>query len=277
MVVRLTSEQWLNGKIITANKKVVDGYVGIHTHEFYEMEYITSGSGIYMVNGTEYPAKPGTLFFMTPVDFHDVSAKNMERFSIRFSVNVCNPQYHSVLTARNMPVAMQIKEADKKVFEVWAEELVANVADDTFASLIINCIIAKINSITIKNSKPYMSPAGMAELYILAKFKDNPSLNEVAEYVGLAPSYFSALFKKTTGKNFREYVDNLRFEYAGKLLAFSDMTVSQICIESGFDEYTNFMRRFKNHFGVSPGKYREKYKDRNSEKQSVMADFTLVR
>ena len=44
----------------------------LHWHEFYEMSFILAGTGVNSVNGTEQPLGPGSIFFLTPVDFHAI-------------------------------------------------------------------------------------------------------------------------------------------------------------------------------------------------------------
>ena len=73
----------------------------------------------------------------------------------------------------------------------------------------------------------------------------------------LSESHFSRKFLEETGKNFKEYLNNIRYDYARKLLVYSDMTVLQICSECGFDDYPNFVRRFKMKTGSSPTEYRK--------------------
>ncbi len=74
----------------------------------------------------------------------------------------------------------------------------------------------------------------------------------VAEHVNLTPAYFSNFFKKNKGESFKSYLSRLRMEYAKKLVQFSDMTMLEICGESGFNDYANFERRFKKIYGESP-------------------------
>lgn len=276
-MIRLMSENWIDNGFISANRKTIENYVPVHTHEFYEIEYIVSGEGTYTINGTEYDAVPGTLFFMTPIEFHDVSTNGIDRYCIRFTINTFQQGYMTTLTSENSLTSIKIKESDKEYFEVMFKELVQNSANEKFAISLLNCIIAKISAAYCKTSNKKLSPISMAELYILNNFKNNISLKEVAEYAGFAPSYFSALFKKTTGKTVKEYIDKLRFEYACKLLGFSDMAVNCVCNESGFDDYTNFTRRFKMHFGVSPGRYREENAGKHINKNESQTGFVLVR
>ena len=94
------------------------------------------------------------------------------------------------------------------------------------------------------------------QFYIINHFREKVTLEDVARYAGLTPAYASAVFKKEMATNFKRYLNNLRFSYAKNLLTCSDMSVTQICGECGFEDYPNFIRRFKKHFGMTPSDMR---------------------
>ena len=96
------------------------------------------------------------------------------------------------------------------------------------------------------------------QFYIINHFREKVTLEDVAKYVGLTPTYASAVFKKEMDTNFKKYLNDLRFSYAKKLLTCSDMSVTQICGECGFEDYPNFIRRFRERFGMSPSQVRQK-------------------
>ena len=109
----------------------------------------------------------------------------------------------------------------------------------------------------VEESKPYISSA---IAYMLENFRYGISLESVAKKVGVSKAYLSDCFKKQTGTNFSSYLDDLRFSYAITMLSFTDMSVTDICSASGFDDYTNFLRRFKKRYGLAPLKYRKEHK-----------------
>ncbi len=75
---------------------------------------------------------------------------------------------------------------------------------------------------------------------------------------------FSRFFKKNTGKAFVPYVNELRVGLACQKLIETDASISEICFESGFNNLSNFNRRFKEVKGVSPRELRAQYRDRLS-------------
>ncbi len=89
-------------------------------------------------------------------------------------------------------------------------------------------------------------------------YKQNITLNEVANIVGVTPSYLSRVFKKETGINFIDYLNNIRIEEAKLLLSESDMKVLEVSERVGFNSTEYFTRIFKKHTGESPLHFRTK-------------------
>jgi AraC-like DNA-binding protein len=81
-------------------------------------------------------------------------------------------------------------------------------------------------------------------------------LAEAATLCGLSPTYFSRLFAKTFGAGFIAYQTRHRLQQAARLLARSDLPVSQIGYRFGFQSHAYFTQCFKAVFGVAPSAHR---------------------
>ncbi|MBR6319223.1 MAG: AraC family transcriptional regulator [Prevotella sp.] len=81
---------------------------------------------------------------------------------------------------------------------------------------------------------------------------------EVAAYVGYSVSYFSALFKRTTGQSPIGYFNRLKIEVACQMLATTDIQVNQLCFKVGIDDPYYFSRLFSRQMGCSPVEYRRR-------------------
>ncbi|KNC16845.1 MULTISPECIES: AraC family transcriptional regulator [Pseudomonas] len=92
--------------------------------------------------------------------------------------------------------------------------------------------------------------------YIFAHYARELSLEEVAAYLGMKPTYFSRVFKQATGRCFVEFVNRLRISKSCELLADGDRPVTDVCFESGFNNISNFNRRFQQLKGMTPSHYR---------------------
>lgn len=254
---KFTKNRFIENGYISATKKHENTFVDTHFHDFFELEFIISGSGSYIIDGTAYDIEAGDLFFLTPLNFHTVEISNAELYNVMFSGNICSGTFLKNLT-KNAPVALKTNGHTRQFFEVILDELCHNSDNTDLAITMLNAIIAKLESeISHNEKKNTLTSIGKAELYILNNFRNELTLEDAAREAALAPTYFSRRFKTETGTNFKTYLNNMRFEYAKRLLEHTDMTVMQICSECGWNDYPNFIRRFRQNTGLYPAQYRK--------------------
>ncbi len=84
---------------------------------------------------------------------------------------------------------------------------------------------------------------------------------DVASHCGLSYSYFSRIFKKIMHKSFNEYLNYVRLTEAERLLAGTELEITEIALETGFSSTSYFIDKFKKQFGVTPKQFRIKYKN----------------
>ncbi|TCP30934.1 AraC family two component transcriptional regulator [Scopulibacillus darangshiensis] len=92
-------------------------------------------------------------------------------------------------------------------------------------------------------------------------------LQEVADHVGMSPSYYSHLMTQTKGETFREILTAIRVNKARRLLAETTMTVQEITERIGFADPNYFSRVFKKETGQTPRVYRQREKSKESRKK----------
>jgi len=95
--------------------------------------------------------------------------------------------------------------------------------------------------------------------YIMNNFQEDISLLSVADVAHMSPSAFSRYFKSRIRKPFRQFVIELRVGYACKLLMTEDVTVTDVCYQSGFHNLSNFNQQFKKITGLTPKQYQLTY------------------
>lgn len=99
-----------------------------------------------------------------------------------------------------------------------------------------------------------------AEEYVAKEYCDpNISLISVAKHVGMSSAHFSTIFSQTVGKTFINYLTSMRIEKAKELLAHTDMKLSAIAMEIGYNEPNYFSHVFKKNEGISPKEYRSRF------------------
>lgn len=92
-------------------------------------------------------------------------------------------------------------------------------------------------------------------------YLDGLTRESLAEQFNITPTHLSRLFKVEGDTSFSTMLRNLRLEHAAMLLKNSDLSIDEIADESCYKSSSNFITKFKQYFGVSPGKYRLQYSE----------------
>ena len=82
------------------------------------------------------------------------------------------------------------------------------------------------------------------------------SLNVIAGYIGVSPSYFSSIFKQETGRSFVEYLTKVRIDKACELLKCTTLRTAEIGEKVGYNDPHYFSAIFKKVMGVSPKEFK---------------------
>jgi two-component system response regulator YesN len=93
--------------------------------------------------------------------------------------------------------------------------------------------------------------------YLAEHFREDVDRDDVAAVSFISPNYLSKKFRDETGMNLREYINHLRINEAKRLLLSTNMTISEVAGELGYDNSSYFSTVFKKICGVSPVKWRE--------------------
>jgi len=94
--------------------------------------------------------------------------------------------------------------------------------------------------------------------FTMKEYYRNISLEEVSGLASMTPNAFCRYFKQRTRKTYVNFLNEIRISNASKLLGSSDLTISQICYQSGFNNLSHFNRNFKKIQGCSPSEYSKK-------------------
>ncbi len=135
---------------------------------------------------------------------------------------------------------------------------------------LINCVYMENTSLQQKN--PLVSDRLIPLLdYIDQNLDSDLSLDTLEETFHISKYHLSRLFKRNFGNTIHDYIIYKRISLAKELLADGE-SVATACSRSGFVDYSNFLRRFRQTVGVSPGKYKTKGVD--ASKRTVTEGIT---
>ncbi len=271
---RYTKEDYINWENnIYIEKKFVEKSCPIHWHDHYEIEYIVSGSGKQVLNGIEYPLSAGMIHFLTPTDFHEIIVDSkLEIIKFNFREENVDSFILSTLIGLCGNTSINFQGEEKKTIESLIEMSLKHTGlykDSAYFSHMIKklleCILLDIiehlgasehrieNSVSENNIQKVL-------LYIHKHFKEPLELGTAADMVHYTPQHLSKLFHRTMGITFKEYITNLRMNYASQLILNTQMEIVEISRESGFGTRQNFTKEFKRFYLCSPSEYRTKNK-----------------
>lgn len=129
-------------------------------------------------------------------------------------------------------------------------------------------MMAATDNYTVLNASGYMLETKVEDNdrinrvfnFVKEAYQQPISLDDVSMLINMTPSSFCKYFKKITRKTFVQFVTEYRLIHAAKLLHESNMGVSDICYECGFNNYSHFTKKFKTMMGKTPLHYRNELK-----------------
>ncbi|MCJ8009013.1 helix-turn-helix domain-containing protein [Lederbergia wuyishanensis] len=125
--------------------------------------------------------------------------------------------------------------------QIWFEEVMTNISSN-LQDKRENKNVEVINTLTE---------------YIHNNFREPISLQILSDIVYMNSHYLSKLFKDVTGKNFSDYLLDIRLKEAMTMLKATSKNIVDIASETGFGHKQNFIRNFKKHTGLTPTEYRK--------------------
>lgn len=91
--------------------------------------------------------------------------------------------------------------------------------------------------------------------------ENDPSLPQMANFVGYSEYYCSAKFHEYVGVPFKEYVFKRKLSCAARELVHTNRRIIEIAMQFGFSSHEAFARSFKKAYGYSPGQCRKRQSD----------------
>lgn len=231
------------------------------------------------VDNRSYHVLPGEILIIPSGALHSLRApQNGNRFIYLFDVSSIAAlhgfsQIESIFT----PPQCISKASHPQIYDD-AYQLLMQIRNEYFGekdfaeltifSLLLNLFVLigtnHINSLNFFSSmrpskqKAYINKFNTVMEYIDANYMSDLSLDAVAAAAGFSKFHFSRLFKQYTGFTFCDYIRHRKIKIAEELLNQSDLSVTEIAMQSGFVSLSTFNRVFRQLKNCSPTEYREK-------------------
>lgn len=256
----------------------------LHCHHEYELVYISKGHGKEFIGDSVKQYKAGELIliganlphlFLSDSTIQQGKETNNLCSILQFPQSIF-PEHmeiikeysfvHSILEKSSHGVCFHSKTLISKVLKIM-KGLEKQTGIDRILSLftILN-LLGKSKDLTLISSLKYTQPLNryipndpisMIYSYLTNNLKKNITLEDIAEYLQMNAASVCRFFKQKTGKTLFQCLNELRVEYACKLLANSNLTIAQISYDSGFNNQSHFNKQFRIVTGQTPTEYKE--------------------
>ncbi len=247
-----------------------------HWHDYFEIEIITSGSLTHKLNNKVYQYNRGDVCLLNYTDFHTHSLNDKNEkvtaYNINFDEYAVSEEILNVILNHSQPLICHFEddELDALVYDINQLQTECNSQDDLLKLPFLSAGFLKVVTLILRKCKIEQfdddidltyTPFCKCVTYIKSHFRENISLKETAKIVGLTPNYLGLLIKKNTGKNFMEYITNMRLVHAENLLKHSCFSIDYISQASGFPSCSYFIKTFKKHHNITPKQYQKQYQN----------------
>ena len=247
--------------------------LNIHTHDCCEVFFCLRGGKNFLINEKVYNVNDGDVFVLNQFEAHKIlfhTDCDVERYVLQLhpdyllnsstkSTNLAKCFYtRSKGAANQLSLSTEEKEYLHSLFLRLKED--HKFGDDVIKNSVMNEILVFLNSVFDKShlSEEYEHDVHLVNAidYINEHITEELSLDSIAKNSFISTNHLCKIFKISLGTTVNKYIVGRRIALAKKCL-HSGMSVSDTAYECGFKDYSNFIRTFTSHVGVSPGKYKK--------------------
>ena len=143
---------------------------------------------------------------------------------------------------------------DTPFFRLEAEGIILQIVAQLIRHFSSSAVIqlADTHFLTIDRIRKVMS-------YVEEHYKENISLQDVSDLLGISKEYFCRFFKKNMGISFLQYLNEVRLSHIYQGLMDTDLPVAELMEENGFSNQKLFNRSFKELYGCTPSSVRKTF------------------
>jgi len=242
-----------------------------HHHDYYEIFRVASGTGWHWCAEREHPLRAGHIVFVRPDDKHgfrtDMSSEPFVFVNVAFSASSWaqlrqrygwqqRPFFSEHST--DPPVTAPDPATDRAAARLFAEMLSQPRTEATLDWFLLS--VARLTEAPIGLVSPAAVPPWMH--HALAQFSRfdaplNQGPAQLARMAGCSEAHLSRSFRTHLGQTPSQWILALRLRRAASLLETTTYAISEVALMAGFENLSNFHRRFRAETGLTPLAYRQ--------------------
>jgi len=271
------SRQQFQVEVFDANRHFAVKYP--HRHDFYEVLYLSKGSGFHVIDGNKYDIQPPCVFFMSPGQAHKLEFSNdIEGYIFIFTaefylINQNNQnrliEFPFFFTIRqdNPPILLTKKE-NVTFLETLFQKGIGELANkENYSVELLRSILDLILTFcsTIYTSSEPQPAKGKGHIVVKKflqlveeNYQYNLSVADYADKMALTPNHLTQTVSQLTGKTSSQIIKAKQILEIKRLLVHTNMNVTEIANQLNFPDQSYFAKFFKRETGFSPLQYRMK-------------------
>ncbi len=236
-----------------------------HVTQRYKMVYVLEGCGWF--NGLPVKSGQGFLMWQNHVNSMSADIESPWKFIyISFSGSLAE----QLLSRAGFTPEDTIFDVDDiEYIKELCEDMIyklhpGHITDIKMLSVMFELFSLNKKQTSEREAKAISTSSGMSEhvfkavRFMSKNYRTQIGVSEVAAAAHISEKYLRELIKKETGKSVQRYLTDLRLSAAKTLLSNSKYNIGEVANLSGFGEYRNFVRVFKERYGIAPTEYRSR-------------------
>ena len=251
--------------------------IPVHWHDEFEIIYVRSGFLAVSISGESYIGKTGDAFVVSPGNLHLMGSQTgtVDYYTFLFPLkyisfrtdDMLDEKLLEPLNSGHLMICPRVKDTAKElceqlieIYEAKKDESESKITTQVRTKIILLQFILEMwkKGFVIENDTSGRNTVEKEMVsYIQHNFTVKISLREFGEQFHLSEKYISRYFKEHFHITLSQYVTYLRLEHAKQLLQDTDIPVTDVAMQSGYQNVSYFIRSFQKAYAVSPLKYRK--------------------
>lgn len=251
--------------------------IPVHWHDEFEIIYVRSGFLTVSISGESYIGKTGDAFVVSPGNLHLMGSQTgtVDYYTFLFPLkyisfrtdDMLDEKLLEPLNSGHLMICPRVKDTAKElceqlieIYEAKKDESESKITTQVRTKIILLQFIFEMwkKGFVIENDTSGRNTVEKEMVsYIQQNFTGKISLREFGEQFHLSEKYISRYFKEHFHITLSQYVTYLRLEHAKQLLQDTDIPVTDVAMQSGYQNVSYFIRSFQKAYAVSPLKYRK--------------------
>lgn len=240
------------------------GHVSPHLHKAMECVMVTEGSLAIGVGPELYPMKEGDFAIVFPDLIHHYQVFHeggCRAIFLYVDTSLCGPFLSTLQQECPKCPVIPKRQVDQDIVYALNSLLRQRrgkkdpILWQAFVQIILARSIAQFDMVE-KSTIGSDDIVYQTVSYIAANFREPLSLSHMAKDLGFSPYTLSRVFSGTFHKNFNQYLNEVRLEYACSLLLYTNQSITEAYENAGFESQRTFNRVFSERYHMSPREYR---------------------